>query len=162
MLLPWLLLSILLGLPVVLGLVFRVSAPHLFFSIMAGELLARYFATDVERIVESVTHNPTIVGYTEPPILLIPLLLTAIFLKGSLPTSRTILNIVPLAVTGVVFAAFMGPLLPEFLQIEIAKTQYGDQLLSLSNVIIGGVVALQLVALWLLNRGNGHKHHKKR
>jgi hypothetical protein len=45
----------------------------------------------------------------------------------------------------------------------LAKVPLGRSLLDTSSAIIGGVVLIQLVALWVLNRGeNGGKGKRRR
>lgn len=158
--LPYVVIGALLSLPFVLGLVFRVSTSHLFFSLMAGELLAHYFGEDVGLIVSSVTKSSA-ADYAEVAVLLIPMLLTALFLKGTVSKGKIIFHTVPLLVTGIVLAAFALQMLPPIAQAEIQKVEIGQRLMNTSTAIIGGVVVLQLVSLWLLNRSHGeHKKHK--
>lgn len=151
----------LIALPVVLGIVMRVSASHLFFSVMAGELLARYFGHDAYSVIESVSRNTTLASYSEAIVLTLPLLLTAVFLKGSMSRSKTALHIIPFAVTGIVYAAFMLAVLPASVQEIIRSNPLTDKFIGMDSVVIGFVVFFQLVALWLLNRGNREKHGKK-
>lgn len=153
---PYVVLGTVLGLPLLLGLIFRVSTSHLFFSLMAGELLGRYFGEDVGIIVNSVARSQRVADYAEVSVVVIPLILTAIFLKGSLSKGKVIFHFIPLLVTGVVLAAFTLPALPAAAQDYIKQTEAGNQLLGMSSVIVGVVVFLQLVSLWLLNRPSGH------
>lgn len=158
----YVILGLLLGLPLLLGFVFRVSAPNIFFSVMAGDLLSRYVYKEAENAVESSLHSPTILTYTELLLIVLPMLFTALILHGSISRSKSLLNLVPLAITGVIFAVFALPLLPLDVQSQITSLPLGSLLLNLSGHIIGAVVALQLVAFWLINAG-GHnkKKHKK-
>ena len=142
-------------LPLTLGVVFKVSTSHIFFSIMAGELLARYFGHDVEKQVGDTSRFP--VG--ELLLVIGAMLLTAVFLKGTIATNKLVLHVIPLLVTGVILAAFLLPLLPTDIQNDIAKHAVGKQLLDLNKFIIGGVVVLQLISLWLFNRHHEKKHH---
>lgn len=158
---PYAVLGAILGLPLLLGLIFRVSTSHLFFSLMAGELLGRYFGHEVGLIIETVTHNPTAATYAEVGVILLPMFLTAIFLKDSLSKGKVIFHFIPLLVTGVIMAAFLLPELPLAAQEQVKTIEAGRQLLNTSNLIVGGVVLLQLVSLWLLNRPHG-EHHKKK
>lgn len=159
----YVLIAAVLALPVGFGLFFRVGAPHIFFSVMAGELLARSFGHDVEHaLVQHTTLGYNVVGYSEVALLALPVLFTALFLKGSVSHGKSLLNIAPLIVTGVVFAAFALPVLPAAARELVAGVPLGKQLLDVSGVIIGVVVILQLVALWLLNRGEGKKHGRKK
>lgn len=139
----------------------RVSASHLFFSVMAGELLARYFGHDAFEIIESATHNTTIAGYAEPILLTLPIILTGVFLKGSLSKGKTFLHILPFFVTGIVYMVFLIPVLPPQAHQIIMNNEYTSRLADMDSIVIGVIVALQLIALWALNRG-GEKHGKKK
>jgi hypothetical protein len=137
------LLGIILGFPLLLGLMFRVSVSHLFFSLMAGELLARYFGHDLASTAPG--------SYGELLLILTPMLLTAYLLRGTLSKGKLMLNLAPLVLTGIIFAAFILPVLPLSAQDTVRTVSLGNWLMELNRVIIGGVVVLQLVALWLLN-----------
>lgn len=157
MIIGYAILGALLGLPLLLGLGFRVSASHLFFSVMAGELLARYFASTLEFMLAITINNSHVGEYVEPAIIFLPLILTALFLKKSLSRGKAMLHFIPLVITGIVLAAFVLPILPKAVQDQAATNRIGQELLNTSSLIIGGVVLLQLIALWLLNRSRGHR-----
>lgn len=159
---PYAILGALLGLPLLIGLLFRVSTSHIFFSLMAGELLGRYFGHDAGDIVHSVIRSPYVMEYAEAVILVLPIFITAVFLKGTLAKGKVIFHFIPLLVTGVVLAAFVLPTLPVAAQDQVKTIEAGRQLLDLSGLIIGAVVFLQLVSLWLLNRAHGEGHHGKK
>lgn len=161
LMLPYIIIGILIGLPVALGFFFRVSAPHIFFSVMAGELLARYFGFDATIEVESAFRNGTITHYTELALLTVPVILTAIILRKTISFGKNMLNLVPLAITGIVYAAFALPLLPSDQKAQVASTTFGSELLNTSSEIIGVVVLVQLVALWILNSSSDKKGRKK-
>lgn len=158
--LPFIFLGIILGLPLLLGLLFRVSTPYLFFSVLAGEVLARYFGDDAELVLRMVARNESVRAYADLAVLVLPVLLTVVFLRHTLSKSKLLFHIVPLALTGFVFAAFALPLLPEVAQNQIRSVNAGQRLLEGSDAIIGAVVFLQLVTLWVLNRP--HEKHKKK
>ena len=152
------------SLPVILGILLRVSASHLFFSVMAGELIARYFGHETYELIESVTHNTQMAGYAEPILLTIPVILTAVFLKGTLSKGKTFLHIIPFVVTGVVYMVFLLPILPGNVHQIIMDNPHTAKLSDTDSIVIGVIVALQLIALWTLNRGgekHGHGKHKK-
>lgn len=144
-------------LPLVLGIVFRVGAPHLFFSLMAGELLARFFGHDVEKLASDSISSQAPDRYGELILLILPMLLTAFFMRGTVTKSKTILNIIPLAITGVVLGAFVFPLLSLGLQDQINETFVGGWILNLNRSIIGVVVVFQLIYLWLFGRSEKSK-----
>ncbi len=152
---------IILAFPLVLGLVFRVGAPQLFFSLMAGELLARYIGHDVEKLAaDNLTTQPP-ERYGEIVLVVAAMTLTAIFMRGTVSKSKLVLHIIPLTITGIIMTAFLLPLLPAQLQTDIGSTFVGGWILNLNRAIIGVVVVLQLISLWLFNRSEKHKKHSK-
>ncbi len=154
----YVIIGLLISTPLFLGVFLRVPTSHLFFSLMAGELLARYFHGEAEIII-GATLNPTAAQYTAMGILMAPLILTGLFLRNTLPKNKVILHIVPLIIMGIVLTAFVLPVLPIAAQNQISSLEIGRQMLELSDLVIGFVVLLQLVALWLLNGFKPRKHH---
>src|SRR5690606_13028457 len=140
-------------------LFFRVSASAIFFSIMAGELLGRYFAEESERAL-NIMGGESLSHYGEAVILILPIILTAIVMRGTMQSSKLVLNVIPYVIAGVVFVVFLLPILPFHLQSEIRGTVYGDYFFELNSAIIGIVILSHLVILWLFDRGE-HKKHKK-
>ncbi|MBI3983745.1 hypothetical protein HY346_00405 [Candidatus Microgenomates bacterium] len=157
----YILLGIILGLPLLLGLAARVSAAHLFFSIMAGELLARYFGHQLSNWLGRLGENATATASGELLVMLLPLALTTIFLRNSLPRSKVVLHILPWAITGIILAAFALPVMPLTLQNLLQTTALGSYLLQTNGLIIGLVVICQLIALWILHR-RGPKDRKSK
>jgi hypothetical protein len=158
---PYLILGGLLGLPLVLGLLFRVSTSHIFFSLMAGEVLARTFGEDVGSVIHSFIRHEVVLQYAESAVLILPMILTAVFLKATISKGKLVLHFIPLLITGVVLAAFLLPMLPADARAQVASIEAGRQLLDLSTAIVGAVVFIQLISLWLLNRVPGEGHHRK-
>lgn len=158
---PYLILGALLGLPLLLGLLFRVSTSHIFFSLMAGELLGRYFGHDAGAIIHAIVRQDLVMEYAEVAVIILPILLTAIFLKGTISKAKVIFHFIPLLITGVVLAAFLLPEMPASVRAQVSSVEVGRQLLDLSSAIVGGVVFIQLISLWLLHRGHEGRKHKK-
>lgn len=159
--LVYIILGVILGLPLLLGIIFRVNTSFLFFSMLAGELLSRYFADDAELVTRLVVRNPAIQPYVELGLLVIPVILTALFLRNTLSKGKIFIYIIPYLVTGFVLAAFALPMLPDPVQSQIRTVQIGERLLEGHETIVGAVVFVQLITLWLMNRSHGHgkKHH---
>lgn len=157
---PYIILGVLLGLPLVLGVLLRVGAPHLFFALLAGELLERYFGSEVEILARTLTNDEAILAYAKIAILILPILLTAIFLKKGIKKSKIALHLIPFLATGLVFSAFAAPLLPLDMQVQLSTTEAGRWILDSTNIIVGSMVALQLVYLWIIN-GSKKEHNQK-
>jgi hypothetical protein len=156
----YIILGIVVGLPLLLGMLLRVNTSYLFFSLMAGELLSRYFSDDAELVLRLAVRNQGVQAYAELIVLILPILFTALFLRKSLSKGKLWLHFIPMLLTGVVFAAFALEMLPFELQRQIRSVEVGQQLYQSREIIIGGVVFVQLIGLWLLNRVRGDKHGK--
>lgn len=139
-------------LPLLIGSGWRVGVSHVFFSLMAGELLARYFGHDIDALlhVEGVGHIVCIV---------MPMAVTGYLLRRTISRRRLLVQFVPFLLTGLICAAFVLPLLPESLAALVRANALGNVLLDLHRTIIGSMVAIQLVTLWLLQRQR-HGHHR--
>jgi hypothetical protein len=158
----YIILGVVLGLPLLLGVLFRVSTSFLFLSLLAGELLGRTFHDEAELIIGSAPNGHAVAPYSELAIIVLPVLLTALFLRRTLSKGKMLLHLLPFALTGIIFAAFALPVLPEVAKVQVTSVDIGRQLLDNSQLIVGVVVFLQLIALWLINRpkeSHGKKHH---
>ncbi|MDQ3158602.1 MAG: hypothetical protein M3P98_00505 [bacterium] len=153
---PLILVISIVAFPLVLGLAFRVKATHIFFSVMAGELIARYFGESGELALKAMTNSDDVYSYGEAVLLMLPIILTALFLKGTLSRSKTILHALPLTITGVVFAAFLIPILPLSAQDFLGQSEVGKQIINLNGAIIGTVIVIQLLDLWFVNADEKH------
>ena len=152
----YIIIGFLFAFPLFIGMLFRVNTTHLFVTILAAELLERYFRYEVELVLRPFIGNETVLGYTALAMLIIPLVLTGVFLHGSLSRSGIVLHFIPLILCGIVFAAFAGPVLPAAIQGALSENVLGELLLDNSQFIVGVTVLLQLFALWFLT-----KKHKK-
>lgn len=144
--------------PLFLGVAFRVHTSHLFFSIMAGELLGRYFGHDVDNQAQTVSYVAH--GYGEVVLLLMPMFITAYIMKGSISTGKLLIQSVPLIITGVILAAFLFPILPETIQSVVVSSSIGAKIIELNRIIIGIMIALQLLELWFISKPK-NMHHTK-
>lgn len=141
-----------LTLPLLIGVLFRVNASHVFFSLMAGELLGRYFGHDIDIRTQPIIENSLFHGFGEVALILLPMFITAFFLRKSVSTSRLLLHVPLLIITGVICGAFVFPVLPDVIQSDISKTLLGGWIVELNRIIVGVMVLLQLVALWLFTK----------
>lgn len=145
-------------LPLALGAGFRVSASNLFFSLMAGELLARYFGHDIDALLKPLVGAAEGGSYGEILLVVLPMLVTVFFLRGSISRHRVLINIFPLLVMGVICAAFLLPVMPAFIQETVRSVALGDTILHLHRAIVGTMVGIQLAALLVMNRKGGHRN----
>lgn len=158
---PYLVLGLMLSFPLILGLLFRVSTTHLFLALLSSELLERYFADDAKLVLGTAVAQDWILEYVGLAILVVPMVLTAVFLRNTLSRGKAILHIIPLAISGVVFAAFAVVLLPEVLLAQLEANHHGRILLGATDLIVGVMIFLHLLSIWLFGRA-AEKHGKKR
>jgi len=156
----YVILGVLLGLPLVIGLVFRTGTQHIFLALLSGELLVRYFKDDAETLLSTFGASKPLIPYIGLIILALPIVLTAIFLHHTLSKGKLFFHVIPMAITGVVFAAFAIDLLPESLRTQLTSSHYGRVLDDSKEIVIGAMVALQLIAMWLFNRSSKEGKHK--
>lgn len=156
----YIMLGLMLGLPLLIGLTFRVSTSHLFLALLSGELLERYFGDDAVLALRTFIKDGRAQEYVGLAILVLPMLLTAVFLHHTLSRGKTFLHIIPLAISGIVFAAFAAEILPEALHSQLENNHYGRMLLDSTEFIIGVMIFLQLISMWLFSR-SAEKHGKK-
>ncbi len=148
----YVILGFLFGFPLLIGGLFRVNTSHLFVSILAAEILERYFADEAILVLTPFISSDIALGYVGFAMLILPVVLTGIFLHGSLSRAKTLLHFVPFILSGIVFSAFAAPILPEAIKLEISSIQVGEILLDSAQFIVGVTVLLQLFTLWFLTK----------
>lgn len=152
----WLLVGGIIAFPLIVGLVWKVGAPHLFFALMAGELLARYFGHETDYFGLGEFSK-----VLDPLILIAPIIITAIFLSKTIQGGKVLLHIVPLVVTGLILAVFLLPILPDSIQQLATDNQLGRVILNFNIPIVGSIVVTQLVYLWIIHGTRKHRMHQK-
>ena len=151
------------ALPVLLGILFRVSAVYIFVSIAVGELLVRFVGDDAGLVAAGFIkgqNGPTVALVA---VILIHLILTIIFMKGSVARSKLLLEIVPLVALGSMLLVFVLALLPSSIQQQIFATKPGGILKNSQDLIVAGTGIVILVCMWLTSRphkAHHGKHHK--
>ena len=157
---PLILLAVIVGVPILLGVLLRVSSVLLFFSIMCGELLVRYIAGDVLFSLETFTHGRYLAVAVNFALLSLPVALTVYFLKKTMPSSMFLLHILPIIGAGVVFAIFALPLLTPSLQNQIYGTSIGSIFRQSQDIAVTVAVLLNMLLAWRMYRNRPH-HDKK-
>lgn len=160
---PLVLLCVLIGVPVLFALIFRVNAIFLFLSLAIGELLVRYISEDAILAVNVFTRAEIVPVAVRLILLLVPVILTLILLKKSMPRNKVVLQIIPLWATGLAVASLTLAHLPEGLAREIYSLPAGDILRQSQNIVISvaAVLTLLLALHEYRHRGKHHgKHHR--
>lgn len=149
--------GLLAGLPALLAVVGRVNAVYLFAAVAGGSLLARYLGYDAGLALGMVGRQP-VMPYAGLAILLLPAVLTLLFMRRTMAKSRLVLSLLPIILISLMLAVIALPLVPPALQSQIKNDKYILQLASYQNLIVGAASAATM-ALMLL--GYRHKEDKK-
>lgn len=162
---PLIIIGLIVVLPIILALMRRVSSVLLFASLMAGALLLKFLGDDIGLAANAFIKGAQGPMYVQLAILLLPVVLTLLLLKHSVPTSKIALHFVPLLLTGLSIGVLALPMLPSDLQKEIFLTQPGNFLRLAQDDIVGAAVIFNLLLMWLSFRKEHHgghhgKHHK--
>ncbi len=157
---PLILLAVIAGVPVVLALMFRVSAVFLFLSLMIGDLLVKFVSDDASLVLGSVLKNAKVPMAVELGLLLAPVVLTLLVLRRSMPASKLFLHILPLVLTGLSIAVLTIPLLASSTQAQIFETSTGSVFKRSQDLIIGITSVTILLLAWQSHKHRPDKHGK--
>jgi hypothetical protein len=151
------------AIPVVLILLLRSNGAIVFLSLCAGALLVRFVGNEASLVGSAVGNNSSTVSqYFQLSLLLLPVVLSTIFMRKTMTGPKMLFNIPAALAVGAVGVLLAVPLLPAGPQATITGLN-GWTLLQRSKeiVVIAGVVA-SLVVLWITTPRNqeAHKKHK--
>lgn len=137
----------------------RVPATILFLSILVGKLFAEELSVDVYGFINGVVPGIS-TTWLQAGLLILPVVLTVIFLKGSVAKSSLIINAIPLLFCLVTLGLFINPYFDVVSNLDdqqrIILTDNQSYIVSLAGLII-------LLSAWLPNfkppvrRGKRHR-----
>jgi hypothetical protein len=161
---PVLIVAAIVGLPVLIALLFRVSAVFVFLSIAIGNLLAVHLGEDAALVTGIAIKGEQADVISRLVLLALPLILTLFFLRKSMSASKILFNIAPLLACGAMLMVLAMPLLPEPTQTQILISEAGPYLNNTSGIIVGTASLLTLLLSWTTYRHREHHHglHKKK
>jgi hypothetical protein len=155
------LLAAIAGVPVLLALFLRVSAVYLFLSTAAGSLLVNYVGDDASLALGMMVRGQNTNLIAQFGLLFLPVVLSLLFLRKTMPKSKLLLHIVPLLATGLTIAVLALPFFDSNAQSQIYADRYGDMFKDSQDVIVGGTSILILLLTWLTLKHKEDKKHKK-
>lgn len=155
---PLIILAVAAGLPVLLAIVLRVSAVFLYVSLAAGYLLLQFLGDDAGLAAGAFISGPNVPMITQFVVLFLPVALTFIFMRRTLPTTKLLLHVIPLVAISMAGVVIALPLLKSPVQQQIFSTQYGNVIKNSQDIAVGIASVLTLLLMWLTYR---HKEPKK-
>ncbi len=162
---PLILLGLLAGLPLVLLTVLRVKPLYIFTSTITGYLWVQFLGDPAELMFQSMVsvQHPGVIARLI--LLLLPVVLTFLFMKGSLSASSLPFQFFLLVANSLLLATLIINNLTPGLQDSIYSTNPGDILRQANDTLIAGIAGLHVLVMWIMRPRNydGHGgHHKKK
>lgn len=124
----------------------RVPSSIAFLSLLIGQLLANEASTEAYDLVSSVIQVSE-VRYVQAALLLLPLLLTIVFLRMRVAKSKLVIEAVPALFVVALTAVLLAPLLPALDNLLDMATR--DQLDTYRTIIVIAASVSGLLSAWL-------------
>lgn len=93
-------------------------------------------------------------------LLLLPAVLTIIFLRRQMAGAKMLFNIAPAVLTGATVALLAVPLLPGGIQAEVKQAWLWSGMEPFKGVIIGSGALISLLLIWTSHKKHHHRRHK--
>ncbi len=147
----------------VILLVLRTNSGVVFFSVCAGSVLASQIGDEASLLSSTVIKdgdlNKSIVSII---LIILPAILSAIFLRGSVKGGKFIFNLIPSIATGGLLVLLIVPLLPANTSSQILTSDIWGKLQQYQPIILSvGVVSSIVLLCFTQNRHKKDKKHKK-
>ena len=159
---PLILMALIAGIPIALILLMRVKAAMVFMALCAGSVLTTFVsdaALDMlQMFLRSYSSNTEAV--VQIGLLLLPALLTILFLRSTVAGSAFVFNVLPAVLTGVMTLYLVVPLLPPGTSNAVTGTSIWGQLVQYQAVLVGSAVFFSVMQLWSGGRSARHKKKK--
>lgn len=151
-------------------MVLRINAVLVFLSLGLGNILVQFVAEDADSFM-TILQSSQVTQPVEPTsnmikliLLLLPVILTALFMIKTVKGPKLFLNILPAAGVGLLGALLVVPLLSPGLAGEIMSSYLWLEASKAQNLIVGSSAIICLFVLWLQRPKSGGedkhgKHH---
>ena len=152
-----------LALPVALLYIFKVDASIIFLTLCMGFVLVEFIASNTISLITAFYPNAGQLGYSTTKIilLLLPSVLTMIFMFNSISGSKRLFNILPSIVVGLLLILLLQPMLPESINKTILASNYWAEYQKFETFIIGGGSLFCLALVWTNRKPKHAKSHAK-
>ncbi len=144
-------------------LLIKTNGAVVFFSLCAGSVLATQLGGEASLVLTSFIKDGDLSrAVTAIAMIVLPALFSALFLRGSVHSSKLFFNVVPSAAVGALAVLLIVPFIPGGMREQLMSNVAWDTLKQYeSAILIGGIVSGVLL-LWLnQNKSKKDKKHKK-
>lgn len=147
---PLVFFAIVILVPAIVLTVLRVNAAVVFLSLCLGNVLVKFMGSDAISLVTTfVPHAGQVSESTiQIGLLLLPAVLTTIFMVHSVRRVRVVLNIVPALTIGLLGLLLVEPLLSPGTQGTISQSTIWQHYTQAQSLIVGLSALISLAFLW--------------
>ncbi len=159
---PLIVIGLIVAVPAILITLVGANAGMVFLSLCVGSLLSSFVGDAALDMVQTLVsgYNPTTQAFVQLGLLLLPVLLTLLFLGRSVFGSSKLMNLFPAILTGIMILFLAVPLLPEGTRYGIYGTQVWQEIIKYQALFIGAVCLFSLGQLWSNGRPAKDKKSK--
>ncbi|CAN5415959.1 hypothetical protein BH09PAT4_BH09PAT4_02220 [soil metagenome] len=144
---PDVMLLLLVGVPIAVLMLWRINASFVFLSACLGTVLLTFVGTDASDFASMFL--PFLSGNNlKLALLLLPVVLTTVFMIKTVTGGRLLFNVLPALGTGLVLALLVVPLLPTDYSQQVQASSVWHQLQQLQSLIVGASALACLFFLW--------------
>lgn len=159
---PLVLIGVIIGLPVLLALFLRINAVLLFLAMASGALLQRFIGDSTELALAAVVKDAPVEYISAIGLLVLPVVLTIVFLRKSAKKSQVLVQLVPLLIAGIAYGALMTPVLPSQMQLQIYQIPtFGPIFRQSQDLIVTVAVSINLLLAFHIFRYKEDPKHSK-
>ena len=144
-------------------IIIRTNSGVVFFSVCAGSVLATQLGSEASLISSTVVKDGDLNRSIAFIVLIVlPALLSALFLRSSITPSKSIFNVVPSLAVGALLALLVVPQLPPNISKDLLDSSAWGTLQDYQPIILVGGVISSIVMLYITHRHGGkHRKHKR-
>lgn len=144
-------------------LILKTNSGVVFFSVCAGSVLATQLGNEASLISSTVIKDGDLnksIAYIV--LIILPAVLSALFMRGSVGSSKFVFNIIPSVAVGALLTFLVVPLLPDNISSQVLVSDIWGDLQNYQPIILVGGVISSIVLLWFTQKsGKKDKKHKK-
>lgn len=157
---PFLIISAVALLPVLLAIVLGVNSVLLFLSVAVGILLEMTLVDSTNLVLSGFIKDSS--SITASLILLAaPVVFTLLFLRKSSKPAAVIMQVPPLLLTGALFGYMVLARMSSEFQEQVYGGQFGPSIQQASDIVIAAAALINLLLAWQLYRHKGEGKHAK-
>lgn len=159
---PLIVMAIIAVVPFALICIFRAKAALVFMALCAGSVLTTFVSKTGLDLFQAFarSYSATTQSVVQISLLLLPAVLTILFLRATVSGTSFILNLLPAALTSIMTLYLVVPLLPPGTSNAVTGTSLWGQLVQYQAVIVGSAVVVSVLQLWSGSRSARHKKKK--